>query len=202
MKGRAYIPISKDRGLPTFCLAFTLPEVLISAVLFVLLLGGIIGANLFGLRMSQIAQTKLNVSDSARKAIGRMTDEIRGCNSTWVGNVSNGTFVALLDAEPQTGTGLMIQPSTNTANYVIYFLNPSDRSFRRTTSVAGTTTVLAQEVTNTSIFCAQDYLGNVLTNSQNNRVIHLRLEFFHSQPQLPEPDYYKLESSMTRRTLQ
>jgi hypothetical protein len=51
------------------------------------------------------------------------------------------------------------------------------------------------------VFRAQDYLGNVLTNSQNNRVIHLTLEFYQPQPLLPDPDYYKLETSVTRRAL-
>ena len=185
----------------SFSAAFTLPEMLISMTLLLRLLGGAITANLFGLRMFQLTETKLNASDSARKAIGVMADEIRRCYGAWIGTVSNGNFVALLDGEPQTGSGLMIQTTTNAANFTIYYFNPSDRSFRRTTSVPPTTTVLAQTVTNTTLFRAQDFLGNVLTNSQNNRVIHLTLEFFQPQPQLPTPDYYKLETSVTRRAL-
>jgi uncharacterized protein (DUF2062 family) len=84
----------------------------------------------------------------------------------------------------------------------MYFLNPSDQSFRRTTSAAGPTTVLAQHITNSVIFFAEDHLGNVLTNNQNNRVIHLMLEFFQPQRQGVVADYYKLETSVTRRVLE
>jgi hypothetical protein len=52
------------------------------------------------------------------------------------------------------------------------------------------------------VFRAQDCLGNILTNNQNNRVIHLDLEFFQAQPQLPTPDYYKLETAVTKRSLE
>jgi Tfp pilus assembly protein PilW len=178
---------------------FTLPEAIISATLLVLLLGGVVSANLFGLRMFQIAQTKLKADDGARKALGVMADEIRKSNSTWVGNVTNGTFVALVDGEPQSGSALMIQPTTNATNFVIYFLNPGDQTFRRLASASASTTLLAQTVTNATIFSAQDCFGNVLTNSQNNRVIHACLDFVQPQPWLPAPDYSQLETSVTRR---
>jgi Tfp pilus assembly protein PilW len=180
---------------------FTLAEALISATLFLLLLGGIIGANLFGMRMFQLTQTKLKAGDGGRKALGLLTDNIQRCNSTWVGDVTNGTFVALLDGEPQKGSALLIQPSTNPTNFAIYFLNASDQSFRRLISTSGTTTILAENVTNRAIFRAQDCLGNVLTNTQGNRVIHVTLEFFQPQPWLPAGDYSKLETSVTRRRI-
>jgi type II secretory pathway pseudopilin PulG len=184
--------------------AFTLPELLISLTLFTLLMGTIICAHLFGLRMSMFTEAKLNASNSARNALGKMTDEIRNCTIVWVGDVNTNdvppSFVELLDGVPQAGGALLIQPTTNAANFILYFVNPDDQSFRRTTSAAGTTTTIAQTVTNTSIFTAQDYLGNVLTNNtQNNRVIHLTLEFFQPQPLLPTANYYKLETSVTPR---
>ena len=181
--------------------AFTLPEVLISTTLFVLLLGGVVGANLFGMRMYQLNETKLKAGDGVRKTLGLMTDEIRKCKNVWLGNATNGNFVSLLDAEPQTGSALLIQPTTNATNFVLYFLNPSDQSFRRSVTATGTTTILAQTVTNTTIFRAQDCFGNILTNSQNNRVIHVTLEFFQAQPWLPVGDYSKLETCVTRRRL-
>lgn len=182
--------------------AFTLSELLIAITVFLLLVGGIVGANLFGLRMYQIAENKLDATDRARKALGKMTDEIRACKTTWIGSVSNGVFVARLDGELQTGGGLLINPTTNAASFIMYFLNPSDQSFRRTTSAPVTTTVLAQHITNSVIFCAEDCLGNVLTNNQNNRVIHLTLEFFQKPRQGVVADYYKLETSVTRRALE
>jgi hypothetical protein len=180
--------------------AFTLPETLIATTLFLLLLGGIVGTNLFGMRMFQLTGTKLKAGDDARKALGVMSDEIRKCNNVWVGDVTNGTFVALINGQAQVGSALLIQPTTNATNFIVYFLNPSDQSFRRSVTAAATTTILAQTVTNTAIFSAQDYLGNVLTNSQNNRVLHATIDFFQAQPWLPAPEYNQLETSVTRRS--
>lgn len=192
---------------------FTLAEVLIASTVFSLLVGGIVFAHLFGLRMFQITETKLNATDSVRKMIGRMVDEIRTCKISWVGNVKNVVdtngvqrlvFEARLDGEIQQATGLLIQPTTNAANFIIYYVNPADQTFRRTTSTPGTptTTVLAESVTNSVVFQAQNYLGTVLTNNQNNRVIHLNLEFYQPKRYMQPADYYKLETSVTRRALE
>ena len=179
--------------------AFTLPEALISTTLFLLLLGGIVGANLFGMRMFQLTTTKLKTGDGARKALTTLTDEVRKCRGTWVGDITNGSFVGLLDGEPQVGTALLIQPTTNATNFILYFVNASDQSFRRYAGATAQTTILAETVTNRPIFFAQDSFGNILTNTQDNRVIHVKLEFFESQPWLPVGDYAELETSVTRR---
>ncbi|MFO1515098.1 MAG: hypothetical protein U1F83_19700 [Verrucomicrobiota bacterium] len=108
----------------------------------------------------------------------------------------------LLDGEKQQGTALLIRPTTNTANFIIYFVNPSDQTFRRTTSTPGSAMVLAESITNSLVFRAQDYRGNVLTNNQNNRVIHVNLEFYQPRRYMQVADYYKLETSVTRRALE
>ncbi len=189
------------RALAATEAAFTLPELLIAVVAFLLLLGGILCANLFGLRMLQLTQAKLGATDEARKAVGALADDVRNCSAVWVGNVTDGVFVGHLDGEPQTGSSVLIYPTTNTTDFVIYFVNPTDQTFRRTASAAGPTRILAHSITNTLIFRAEDLRGNVLTNNENNRVIHLCLEVLQSQPELPTADSYKLETSVARRTL-
>jgi hypothetical protein len=192
-------PSSHQRASAGWRGGVTFPELLVTITLFLLLAAAIIYAHLFGLRMSKFTETKLKASNSARDALGKVTEEIQNCGvGTWVGTISNGDFVALLDGVPQTGSALLI---SNSADYIVYFVNPSDQSFRRTTSVAGTTTVIARTVTNAAVFSAQDFQGNPLTNSQRNHVIHLTLEFFQPQLALPAADYYKLETSVTRRAM-
>ena len=181
---------------------FTLPELLIAITVFILLLGGIIFAHLFGLSMFRITETKLNATADARQLIGTMANEIRTCKSIEVGNIKSGEFVALLDGEKQQGSGLLTYPTTNTANFIIYFVNPFDQTFRRTTSKPGSAIILAESITNEWVFSAQDHLGKVLTNNQNNRVIHLNLEFYQSPRYMQMADHYKLETSVTRRALE
>ena len=195
------VPFSRctRRATPGGRSGFTLPELLISIVVFSLLVGGVVFSHLYGLSMFYITETTLNATDDARTTIGKMTDEIRSCNNVWVGNVNHGVFEAVLDGETQQGAGLLIYPTTNHANYVIYFVNPSDQTFRRTTGAPGSAVVVAESVTNSLVFRAQDHRGNVLTNNRNNRVIHVDLEFYQPKRHQQIADYYKLETSVTRR---
>jgi type II secretory pathway pseudopilin PulG len=178
---------------------FTLPEALIATTVFALLVLGIVSANLFGLRWYQIGQTKLVATDSAREVIGKMTDELRNCNNAVVGNVTNGSFLAHVSGEVQTGNGLMIYATTNTNSYVLYFLNPTNQTFVRYTTDSQTNRVVAQLVTNTVVFQAQDYLGHALTNNQNNHVIRCVLQFYSTPPQSPVAEAYQLQTAVAPR---
>jgi pilin/secretion family protein with methylation motif len=182
-------------------LAFTLTELMVSVAIFTLLVGGVVSANLYGLRMFQIEGTKLNASDEARKIVRVLVDEIHSCESFQIGTFTNGTFTGQPLGAPQIGPALIVYPTTTNSNsFIMYFVNTADRKFRRATSVPGSTRILAQSVTNAAdLFRAQDYLGNVLTNIQNNTVLHLKLEFYQAARFGVPPDYYKLETSTTRR---
>ena len=179
---------------------FTLPEALIATTVFALLVLGIVSANIFGLKLNQIGQTRLLATDSAREVISEMTDELRNCNNAIVGNVSNGLFAAHVNGEAQTGNGLMIYATTNTNNYVLYFLNATNQAFIRYTTDSQTNRTVAQNVTNAVIFQAQDYLGNVLTNSQNNHVIRCLLQFYSTTPQNPVADSYQVQTAVAPRS--
>ena len=184
---------------------FTLPEILIAMTVFLLVLIGVIEANVFGLKMFQITKTKLNVTTWSRQTADQIETQIHACNTVWVGNLTtNDVFDGLLDGEEQRGNAILIYPTANSNNFTLYFVNLSDQTFRRRVATAsGTNTViLADSVTNTIAFSAQDFSGNVLTNIQNNRVIHLTLEFYQPARFLLGADYYKLETTMTRRALE
>ena len=197
---------SSRGGSPTLNSGFTLTEILIAMTVFMLLVAGIVSANLFGLRMFQVNQTKLSATEWSRRTFGKITDEIHSCNTVTVGNMTtNNVFVGLLDGEPQEGNAIEIQPTTNTAVLIHYFVDSLDGTFRRTEPPQGLITntfILADSITNTTIFTAQDFSGNVLTNNQNNRVIHLTLDFYQPESYMQSPYNYQLETSVTRRALQ
>lgn len=186
-------------------IGFTLPEVVIALTIFIFVLGGIISANIFGIQIFQANQTKLIVTEWSRRTFGRITDEIRSCDSVSILNVdASGNFTWLLPSEKQQGNGLQIYPTSDTNNYTIYFVNSSDNTFRRTAITPGSasTIILADGVTNnTMVFYAQDLSGNVLTNNQNDRVIHLTLDFYQPASYLENAYAYQLETSVTRRSL-
>ena len=182
--------------------AFTLPEVLVSVTIFLFLVTGIIGATLFGMRSFQISQSKLLETQSTREAIGKLTDEVRSCESVYVGSVStNGVFSGCTNGAFQISSGLLIYPTTNTTNFIIYFLNRQDQTFRRECSASGLTTIVANTVTNSDIFQAQDYLGNVLTNNQDIRVIRCTLQFYQAVANGSLPTSYTLDTAVSKRAL-
>jgi hypothetical protein len=180
--------------------AFTLTELMVSIAIFILMVGGMISANVFGLRMYQIEENKLSGSDGARKVVGGLMNEVRSCDSFQIGTVTNGTFTGLPLGVSQIGPALIVYPTTNTSNFIVYYVNTADKKFRRVTSAKGSTRILAESVTNsTDLFRVQDYAGNLLTNLQDNAVMHVKLEFYQVARAGVPPDYYKLETSATRR---
>lgn len=180
--------------------AFTLPEALIATSVFLLLVIGIISANLFGLRWYQIGQNEIVATDSAREAISKMSGELRNCNNALVGIVTNGAFVAHVNGELQSGNGLMIYATTNTNSYVLYYVNTSNENFIRFSSDQGSNYTIAEFVTNHSIFQSQDYTGRVLTNLQNNFVIHCSLQYYYTPPQTPGSTVYQIQTSVAPRS--
>jgi hypothetical protein len=68
--------------------------------------------------------------------------------------------------------------------------------------------VVANFITNSTIFSSEDAFGNVLTNNQNNRVIALKLQFYQMQYPIVRIgpgnyyDFYQLSTKTTRRVLE
>ena len=199
MKSRASFSVWRRKAGVRSQRAFTLPELLIAIAIFLLLITGILAANLFGLRMFKLNETKLNATEWSRSTFGRFTDEIHNCQSMSVGYITNGVFMSLLDGERQEGTGLLIYPLANTNNFIVYFANAADQTFRRTTDRTNSAEILAESVTNALVFSARDLSGNVLSNNANNRVVHLQLEIYQAPRFLQDADCYKLETTVTRR---
>jgi prepilin-type N-terminal cleavage/methylation domain-containing protein len=200
MKLQIPSPDSSRHRSQTLNKGFTLPEILIAMAVFLLVVGAIISTNLFGLKMFQMTNTKLIVTQWSRQTIGKLTDQVRGCYSVQVGNMTNGSFVGFLPGETQQGTCLNIQPTSNATSQIYYYVNLTNQTFLQTDQ-SGNTVKLADSVTNTLPFSAQDFSGTVLTNNNKNSVIHLTLEFYHPESYMESADYYKLETSVKQRVL-
>lgn len=188
--------------------AFTLPELMITAAILSLVVAGVLAANLFGARLYQLTKVKLGATEDARQAISLLISEIRSAKIVRIGNGSLYSFSGIADGALQQGTAIQIYATTNTNVFVRYFLDPEAQQLKRVTNNATAASVVANYVTNTVVFAAEDHLGNVLTNSQNNRVIGLRLQFY----QIAFPvvavgpgnyyDFYQLRTRVTRRMLE
>lgn len=210
-----YQPFGKTRGTQ----AMTLAEMMVSLTLFMLLMGGFISVNLFGMRQDQLVNSALGANDQSRQNFNLMMDEIRSCKNVQIGHGDYSSFVALTNGNQQ-GESLQIIPSTNLTMFIYYWFDTNACVLWRAGITNGivTSNTVAQYLTNqTSIwltnsmtFRAMDYTGTTNltvdpTNYNYNYVVNVLLQFAQYQYPLTLVgsnylyNYYQLTYSATRR---
>ncbi len=196
----------KIRLSPNLACAFTLAEIMCAMALFILMVACVFSSHLMGLRMFNLTATKLAASSGARAAINHVRDDIRSGKILDVGNASDTTFTNIPGGNLQMGNALTIYPTTDTNNWIRYWVNATDKKLKRKASGSTNVDVIANFLTNTVAFRAEDYQGNTLANDQNNRIVRMTLEFY--QWEFPVAgigayyDYYRLQTRMTRRAIE
>jgi hypothetical protein len=166
--------------------AFTLPEVVITAGLFVtFVIGGMLAMQVFGIRVYQLTTTQLKASADSLRALDRIRDQIRGAAILYVGTFKSTSgnptnFITIGDGTNQVGNALELFTTTNTANYEIFYVDPIKTNLYvingSSTNLPGT--LLAQWIINaTNSFKAENFQGTILTASQNNCTILVTLQF-------------------------
>ena len=186
--------------------AFSLVEVQLSMGILAIVIGGALAAHFFGLRMFYRSRQTLGASQEARVVLGKIREEIRGCNTVIVGRGDHKAFEEIPDLSVQTGNAVQIFPSTNANNYIIYY-RAGDNTVRKWDTTSRSLAVLAKNVTNEYIFTAKDYRDIVLTNNENNRVIEISLKFLQGPADKNASsfgglhDYYQVSTKATRRKL-
>ena len=175
------------------------------AVLLIIM-GIALSCQMYGLRMFEFVKPKVSASDDARRAVGRLVEEVRSANIIRVGNGGASSFAEAGANLPQLGNAIQIYPTADTNRFVRYYRD-IDQSLKLVTNEAGTPVVVAQAISNQVVFTSEDFGGRVLTNRQNNRVVGLTLQFYQIHyPNTPVGpgnfyDYYELRTKITRRTL-
>jgi prepilin-type N-terminal cleavage/methylation domain-containing protein len=189
-------------------LAFTLTELMVAIAIFSLLVTGMMIANSFGIRAHEMTKVKLGASDEARRAVNLLSTEIRSAKIIRIGNGTATSFAEVPLGSLQQGSALQIHATTNTNSFVRYFWNNGDRQLKRSVNGSNIVTVVADFITNQTVFSSEDGFGRILTNNDNNRVIGLKLEFYQLQYPVVKIgpgqlyDYYRLATKTTRRALE
>ena len=181
--------------------AFTLTEVLIASSIFLLVVGAIIATNFFGGRMLQLVQPMLRANDEARQMLQQITSDIRSAKSVSIGAGSFTTFTNIVGGAPRQGNAIQIYPTTDTNIFIRYYRDTAAQNLKRMTNGGTSATVVANAITNSVVFRAEDAFGNVLTNSQNNMVIFINLEYFELEGSglpLGPANYFKSYQLQTR----
>jgi type II secretory pathway pseudopilin PulG len=186
-------------GCRTFY-AFTLPEVLVTMTVCVLITIAVVTSQVFGARLTQFTQAKVNTSDNARGLMRLLRSDIQSARLIRVGQGNASTFTEAAIDTPQQGNALEIYPTTSSSVFVRYFRNAVDSKLNRL-GTNGVLADLASNITNANIFSAEDFRGNVVTSCQHNAVIGIDLQFTClKNPNLPlgPGQHYKSYRFQTR----
>jgi type II secretory pathway pseudopilin PulG len=193
--------------------AFTLPEMMVTVAVFMLMMAGLIYCYIFGLRIDQVTKIKLGASDDARSAIAHMTDEIRSATYIKIGSGTLNSFTEVVTNALQAGNAIEIHPDGTDTNWIRYYyetnMNSSNYTMLlRTTDGVSATNVIAHRISaNVPIFSSEDSWGRTLTNNENNRVIGMTLQFYQIEYPVVKIgpsnyyDFYQLHTRITRRRL-
>ncbi len=181
--------------------AFTLAEMMIAMAIFSLVLAATLSSQLFGLRMYRIADAKLTVSTDARAVLNHLRGEIWTGKLLLVGNGNSSAFTLVADNTPHCGNALRICPTTDTNNFIYYYLDAVDFSLKRMVSSNAQIQTVARNVTNLVVFRAEDFQGNTLSNYLNNRVIRMQLQMRQAEYFGGLSEYYQLQTRLARRVI-
>ena len=160
--------------------AFTLSEVMVATGILLIVFGGNVASHLFGMKIMEKTNARAGASTEARENIRTLMAEVCSAKNIAVGTGSVSAFSEFGMNVQQKGSALQIYPTTNTNFFVRYYLNSSAKTLNRMTN-GGTGGVVASGIKNTDLFAAEDVLGNVVSNNQNNCVIGLNLQFQYLQ---------------------
>ena len=189
-------------------LAVTLIELLVTMTLTTFVVGGVVYSHIMGGRLMQFAAAKLGASDSARKAFGKLQDEIRAATTIQIGNGTATNFTAIPNGTAMQGRAIQIFPTTNNNWWIRYFYVTNNSELRRVTSSNATPQLIASYVTNAVLFSKEDYLGNTLSADTGNSTVYIRLQFYQLSYPMTKVgtnnfyEYFQLQTRVTRRILQ
>lgn len=202
---RSMLPPRRSRSRHQSMAAHTLAELLVGIGVFSVMVVGLLSLHMFGLRQDQLVQSKLGASDQSRRAFSKLLSEVRGSKVIRVGNGTQNSFSVIPNGNPQRGTGLQLSLTTATNNYIRYYYDTNSAELRRMESGVSGYKVIADHLTNSLLFYAEDYRGSNLYDGTHSYAIHTILQFYQYQYPLTKVgpgylfDYYKLDFRATRR---
>jgi hypothetical protein len=199
---------------------FTLVEIYIVSGLLILLVLAITAAQFFAARVYTLAATKLTATAGGRKVMNDMREKVRGGGDVEVGiyDPVGKTFTNIPVGSRQIGNALLIfsnNPNAYATQWgTIFYMNKQASNicsvaYSNNAVLPGTlVNNLVVWITNYYVFDSEDAFTNILTTYDNNRLIHIKLQF--SQWEYPLAgvagqnamyDYYQLQTRVAPRII-
>jgi len=170
--------------------------------IFLMVSGGVLVGHMFGMRLLEANGPTSGTDQESNRALRVLAADIRSAKLLFIGNGTLASFSSLDINTTQAGNAIQVYPSTDTNVFIRYFWDAG--SLKRTLS-GGPETPVAHSISNSLVFTAEDYVGNVLTNFQNNSLVGVNIQFDDSaDPTKKMKDYsepYQLRTRIMRRAL-
>ncbi|MBC8001007.1 MAG: hypothetical protein H7X97_00345 [Opitutaceae bacterium] len=178
-----------------------------ATAVFMMLMAGVLGGHLFGLKMFEITKAKLNASEQARRVLNRLQADLTYASSSRIGAGSLGSFTAVANGNPALGNALQIYPGTNLSAYVRYYRDATDQLFKRMTNGMAKAEVLAGPIREQNVFSYQDFRGTnqIMGSVPNNSVVSVSMTIMQTLTGRTNVsagelvDYYLFETSVAPR---
>jgi len=186
--------------------AFTLHEVMVVSALFSLMMLGSVYCQMFGMRQDQWVNSKIGATEMARLSFNDLASDIRAAKIWGIGNGNLNSFTGIPMGANQRGNALKLSMTTDTNQYHLYFFDTNACKLYRSHSGTTTKTCVAQSLTNTMYFQAQDPRGSNQTDLTHKGVINVVMQFCQYQYPITKVgpgclyDYYKMELRLTPHT--
>ena len=194
LRGRPAVPNRPRREQ-----ALTLVEMMVAMSVFSFVTIALIYTHLFAMLQDELANSKLGASDSSRRSFGLLANDVRAAKIWQVGNGDQAGFTPIANGTAQQGTALMISLTADTNIYIFYYFDTANNELRRRHSGVAGSKLIAQSLTNTMYFRAENYRGDVQTTLTHKGVVDVVMQFYQYQYPLTQGgpgyyyDYYKMQ---------
>lgn len=181
----------------------TLSETMVAMAVFGLVVLGVVYCQMFGMKQDQLVNSKVGASELARLSFDILANDIRAAKIWQIGNGNLSSFTAIPQGNNQQGNSIRLSMTTDTNKYYVYYFDTNACKLYRGHSGSNARQCMAEFLTNTMYFRAQDYKGVTQTDLSHKDVINVVMQFCQYQFPLTRIgpgnfyDYYKLELKVT-----
>jgi hypothetical protein len=176
---------------------------MVASAIFSLTVIGFVYCQMFGMRQDQWVNTKIGASDQARLSFNELANDVRAAKIWQIGNGNLSSFTGIPLGTNQRGNALKLSMTTDTSKYYFYYFDTNACKLFRGHSGSTKVKCLAQYLTNTMYFQAQNYRGENQTDLTHKGVINVAMQFCQLQYPVTKIgpgcfyDYYKTELRLT-----
>ena len=176
---------------------------MVASAVFGLTVIGFVYCQMFGMRQDELVNSKIGASEQARLSFNDLANDIRAAKIWQIGNGDLSSFTGIPQGTNQQGNALKLSLTTDTNSYYLYYFDTNACKLFRGHSGSAATPCLAQFLTNTMYFQAQNYHGDNQTDLTHKGVIDVVMQFCQYQYPITKVgpgyfyDYYKMELRLT-----